>query len=262
MTFSFSKYHGCGNDFVLIDSTTIGNNFSPKEIAQICDRNFGIGADGLIQIQKSENYDFKMLYFNSDGSMADFCGNGGRCIVAFAKDLNLIQNKCTFEAGDGIHNAEIETCENGIHNVKISMNSSQMAESIENGFLCYSGTEHFVLFVDDVLSQNVFENGRKYRYNPIFGEKGVNVNFAELKDSNVIRVRTYEKGVENETLACGTGAVAVAMAASNIIKSNNFIIEANGGTLEVSFDENGNIFKNIYLKGAAQHVFDGVYKKK
>ncbi|QNM86794.1 diaminopimelate epimerase [Polaribacter pectinis] len=252
MKIDFYKFQGTGNDFVMVDNRT---KIFPKEntdiISQICDRHFGIGADGIILIENDENFDFKMIYFNADGSET-FCGNGGRCAVAFAKKLGLVDNKTTFLAFDGEHFAEIE-------NNIISLQMIDVSEIIvkENSVFAYTGTQHHVELVTDLENYPVFDNGKKIRYS--YDNPGSNVNFVQQINDTTFRVRTYEKGVEDETLACGTGvtAVAIAMHKTNKTSSNLISLPVEGGKLEVSFTEENGIYKNVFLKGPATFVFNG-----
>ena len=252
MKLDFFKYQGTGNDFVMIDNRTKSfpkNN--TKIIAHLCNRNFGIGADGVILIENEANSDFKMIYFNADGSET-FCGNGGRCAVAFAKQLNIIKNETNFIAVDGSHYAEIE-------NNIISLQMIDVDEIIvkENSVFAFTGTQHHVEIVADLENYNVFEAGKKIRYT--YKDPGSNVNFVEQINDATFKVRTYEKGVENETLACGTGvtAVAIAMHKTNKTKSNLISLPVEGGVLEVSFTEENGVYKNVFLKGSAEFVFSG-----
>ena len=252
MNLTFYKYEGTGNDFVMIDNrakTFPKNNI--KTIAKLSDRHFGIGADGIILIENDDNFDFKMIYFNADGSET-FCGNGGRCAVAFAKHLGIVKNKTTFLAFDGEHFAEI-------NNNVVSLKMINVDEIIvkENSVFAYTGTQHHVELVDDLNTFPVFEKGKEIRYS--YKEPGSNVNFVEQVNDTTFRVRTYEKGVENETLACGTGvtAVAIAMHKTNKTKSNSISLPVEGGRLEVSFSEKDGFYTNVFLKGPAQFVFKG-----
>ena len=252
MNIDFYKYQGTGNDFVMIDNRT---NIFPieniKVISHLCDRHFGIGADGIILIENDANFDFKMIYFNADGSQT-FCGNGGRCAVAFAKFLDIIDAKTTFIAVDGEHLAEIE---NGI--VSLKMIDVDTIEVYENHVFTYTGTQHHVELVDNLENFPVFEKGKEIRYS--YDAPGSNINFVQQIDDTSFRVRTYEKGVEDETLACGTGVTAVAIAMHKTGKTkNNFIkLPVEGGNLEVSFIEKDGVYKNVFLKGPAQFVFKG-----
>ncbi|SHM74629.1 diaminopimelate epimerase [Polaribacter sp. KT 15] len=252
MNLTFFKYQGTGNDFVMIDNRT---KTFPKQntdiISHLCDRNFGIGADGVILIEEDENSDFRMIYYNADGSET-FCGNGGRCAVAFAKQLHIIYNKTNFVAVDGPHFAEIK---NDI--ISIKMIDVDTIEVKKDSVFTYTGTQHHVELVDSLDNYPVFENGKKIRYS--YNDPGSNVNFAEMIDDATFRVRTYEKGVENETLACGTGVTAVAIAMHKIKKTNKTQINlpVEGGNLKVSFKENNGVYTDVYLKGPATFVFKG-----
>ncbi len=236
----------------MIDNRT---KIFPKEktdiISHLCDRHFGIGADGVILIENDKEFDFKMIYFNADGSQT-FCGNGGRCAVAFAKYLNIIDSKTKFIAIDGKHFAEIE---NDI--VSLKMIDVDEIKIQENSVFAYTGTQHHVEMVDNLDHFPVFEKGRKIRYS--YANPGSNVNFVQQINNSTFRVRTYEKGVEDETLACGTGvtAVAIAMHKTNKTNSNSISLPVEGGNLEVSFSENNGVYTNVFLKGPAKFVFSG-----
>lgn len=252
MKIDFYKYQGTGNDFVMIDNRTKTfpkNN--TKIIASLCNRNFGVGADGVILIENEPGFDFKMIYFNADGSET-FCGNGGRCTVAFAKHLQIIKNKTNFIAVDGKHYAEIE--DNIVSLQMINVNEIIVKE---NAVFAFTGTQHHVEIVDNLENYPVFEAGKKIRYS--YKEPGSNVNFVQQLNATTFKVRTYEKGVENETLACGTGvtAVAIAMHKTKKTKSNLISLPVEGGVLEVSFTEEKGVYKNVFLKGAATFVFNG-----
>lgn len=255
MNLTFYKYQGTGNDFVMIDNrSSIFNKENTNLISKLCDRHFGIGADGIILIENDDQYDFKMLYFNADGSET-FCGNGGRCAVAFAKQLKIIDKKTTFIAYDGEHFAEIE---NGIISLKmIDVNDIKVND---NSVYAYTGTQHHVEIVDDLNEYPVFENGKKIRYQ--YKKPGANVNFVQQIDNATFRVRTYEKGVEDETLACGTGVTAVAIAMHKIKKTakNLISLPVEGGVLQVSFIEENGVYKNVFLRGPATFVFEGTVK--
>ena len=252
MNLTFYKYQGTGNDFVMIDNRT---KTFPKDnlsiINKLCDRHFGIGADGLILIENDTNFDFKMIYFNADGSET-FCGNGGRCAVAFAKHLNIISNKTTFTAFDGKHFAEIKNNLVSLH--MIDVDNVQINDDF---VFAYTGTQHHVELVDNLENFPVFEKGKEIRYS--YKNPGSNVNFVQQINSNTFRVRTYEKGVEDETLACGTGvtAVAIAMYATKKTISSTINLPVEGGHLEVSFSEKNGIYTDIFLKGPASIVFQG-----
>lgn len=256
---NFSKYEGAGNDFILIDDRD--ENFPLKDtdlIAAMCDRHFGIGADGLILLQNAEEYDFRMVYFNADGNPSSMCGNGGRCITAFAHRLKLIGDQAKFIAVDGSHQAEV--LNDG--NIKLQMNDVKFAEWLNGeAILMDTGSPHYVAFNSAISELNVVEEGRKVRYSERFREQGVNVNFIEIKDEAVY-IRTYERGVENETLACGTGVTAAAVAAALKLELKSPIqVHAVGGDLQVSFEQNGSAFTNIWKTGPAALVFDGKWRK-
>ncbi|MBY0426675.1 MAG: diaminopimelate epimerase [Cytophagales bacterium] len=252
---SFYKYQGTGNDFVMIDNRS--GHFDPTNIAlvqKLCNRKFGIGADGLILIQNSQGYDFEMVYFNSDGSQS-LCGNGSRCAVNFAKKLGIIQSQTRFLAIDGPHDAIVEE-ELGI--VHLKMGDVKEIEKGEGDFYINTGSPHWVQPVNGLQGYDVFAKGREIRYNDRFKEKGTNVNFIEPLENQVLFVRTYERGVEDETLSCGTGVTACALAASSMGFSSPVKIKALGGDLKVSFDGDiTNGFSNIWLIGPAVEVFSG-----
>ena len=252
MNLTFHKYQGTGNDFVMIDNR---NNSFPKDnislINKLCNRHFGIGADGVILIENGPESDFKMVYFNADGSQT-FCGNGARCAVAFAKELNIINSKTKFIAVDGFHYAEIK---NGI--ISLQMIDVDDIQVNTNSVFAYTGTQHHVELVDNLDDYPVFENGKKIRYSYKF--PGSNVNFVQKINDETFRVRTYEKGVENETLACGTGVTAVAIAMHKIGKtaSKTITLPVEGGKLTVTFEANNNQYTNVFLKGPATFVYKG-----
>ena len=252
MKIEFYKYQGTGNDFVMIDNrSSIFKKNDTNLISTICSRHFGIGADGVILIENDENFDFKMIYFNADGSQT-FCGNGGRCAVAFAKSLKIINSETTFIAVDGEHFAEIK---NGI--VSLKMIDVDNLKVQENSVFAYTGTQHHVELVDNLDNFPVFKRGKEIRNS--YESPGSNVNFVQQIDNTTFRVRTYEKGVENETLACGTGVTAVAIAMHKIGKTTNNTIKlpVEGGNLEVSFNKENGSYTNVFLKGPAQFVFKG-----
>lgn len=255
----FFKYQGTGNDFVMIDQRE--KKYIRKKdtalINKICDRRFGIGADGLILLENCKGYDFRMIYFNADGKESSMCGNGGRCIAAFANHLGVVKSKCRFLAIDGPHEAIIKKDDW----VELKMSDVKDIEIGEDYFLMDTGSPHYVVFVEDIDDINVVENGQAIRYSKRFKKKGVNVNFVERTKDNII-VATYERGVEDETLSCGTGVTAAAIAnflkKSNRKKKQNTPIVAKGGDLAVRFEPNGkNSANNIWLCGKAEHVFNG-----
>lgn len=255
MKLHFQKYQGSGNDFIMVDNRTlIFPKINTNLINKLCDRRFGIGADGLILLESSENQDFKMAYFNADGNEGSMCGNGGRCIVAFAKQLGIIKNETTFDAIDGLHYATIKD-----EMVSLKMIDVSEIEVTDSHTFLDTGSPHHIFFCNDVSSINVKELGRKIRYGAPYFNEGTNVNFVEQLSDNSFKVRTYERGVENETLSCGTGVTAVAIAANKTNKTTteSIKIEVMGGHLEVSFKKEGDTFTNVFLKGPAKVVFEG-----
>lgn len=264
MHISFEKYHGAGNDFIMIDNRNSifdGQNF--QLIKHLCNRHFGIGADGLILIEKSVDMAFKMNYYNADGNPGSMCGNGGRCAVAFANKLRIMNQNAdvVFDAADGRHKASIISAEYlGSAVVKLSMNDVDKAEANDDYFFINTGSPHYIKFVDDVNAIDVINEGKAIRYTNRFKTEGTNVNFAQT-DGETIKVRTYERGVEDETLACGTGVTAVALAAaiqSKFIGEHTQNILATGGNLKVSYKYDGYRFSKIFLEGDATFVFTGI----
>lgn len=256
MNLTFYKYQGTGNDFVMIDNRT--NSFpknNTKLVAFLCDRKFGIGADGLILLENHEKYDFKMKYYNSDGNESSMCGNGGRCLVAFAKQLQIIQNKAEFEAIDGYHFATVD--ENEI--VSLQMKDVLDVKVFENHTFLNTGSPHHVELVSELSSFDVKNRGSQIRYSNLYGKEGSNINFVKQIESDKFAVRTYERGVEDETLSCGTGvtAVAIAMYNSKLTEVNKVKLNVEGGSLEVSFNEKNGKFTDVFLIGPAKFVFKG-----
>jgi diaminopimelate epimerase len=252
MKLTFYKYHGTGNDFVMIDNSIANLELTQQQVAALCHRRFGIGADGLIFLQKHPTSDFEMLYYNSDGNTSTMCGNGGRCIVKFAADLNLINRETTFMAIDGLHRAKID--DNGL--VNLQMNDTKKAEEKAGGWFINTGSPHHIQKVDNVDAVDVQHTGKTLR--DAYGSAGANVNFVELAPDK-LRVRTYERGVEAETYSCGTGVTAVALAAhqQGWANSQKVEVETPGGLLHVAFLETKNGYENIWLIGPAVFVFKG-----
>lgn len=249
----FYKYQGTGNDFVMIDNREDIYQPTTEKNRWLCDRKFGVGADGLICLQPSEKYDFEMLYFNSDGNESTMCGNGGRCLVAFAKQLGVISTTATFNAIDGLHEATID--DNNW--VELKMMDVPSVEQTSGDFVLNTGSPHYIQFVDNVAAVDVFNAGKAIRYNERFKAEGINVNFVEMTDTG-ISVATYERGVEAETLSCGTGVTAAAIAYS-FRKSGvtQVPIQTKGGQLAVKFQPTDNGFENVWLCGPATFVFEG-----
>ncbi|MBP4138296.1 diaminopimelate epimerase [Flavobacterium geliluteum] len=256
MQIEFYKYQGTGNDFVMIDNRS---NFFPKEdiklIERLCDRRFGIGADGLILLENDSETDFRMVYYNSDGNQSSMCGNGGRCLVAFANQLGVINTKTTFMAIDGLHHATVG--EDAIISLQM-INVDQVQKNTDYSFL-NTGSPHHVQIVEDLENYDVKQNGAAIRYGELYGEKGSNINFVKKVNDSEFSLRTYERGVEDETLACGTGAtaVAIAMNATGQTDKNKINLNVEGGKLVVSFDKEGDHFTNVFLTGPAKFVFKG-----
>ena len=257
MLLKFYKYQGTGNDFVILDNR---NNFydalNTERIKRLCDRRFGIGADGLMLLNNHEDYHFEMKYYNADGRESSMCGNGGRCLVKFAADCGIMKNTYRFIAIDGEHEATIDM--DGT--VALKMNDVEKVRYDNGRFVLNTGSPHYVEMSTDVMKLNVAKKGKEIRNSPPFVKEGINVNFVEqLKDSYKIIVRTYERGVEDETLSCGTGVTAAALVCyHNDNGFNRVEIKTLGGELSVEYDKIGDTFKNIWLSGPAVKVFDGV----
>lgn len=234
------------------------NNIFPENdtalIRNLCDRRFGIGADGLMLLEHGDGYDFRMVYYNSDGNESSMCGNGGRCIAEFARKLNVIKDEGKFIAIDGGH----EFTMNG-DNVKLKMIDVAEISQENNVYVLFTGSPHYVVFTKNIDQIEIVPEARKIRYNDTYKEKGINVNYAEEKDGKFF-MRTYERGVEGETLSCGTGTVAVAIAAAvkNKMSAGTLDILTPGGNLKVTFENEGGIFTNIWLEGPAKEVFKGM----
>lgn len=250
----FYKYQGTGNDFVLLDNRKQEYLLTSAQIKHICDRHFGVGADGLMLLENQDCYDFKMVYYNSDGNESTMCGNGGRCISAFAKKLGLVFTEAKFIAIDGEHAAYFED-----EIVSLKMNDVQTIKVNETYFQLNTGSPHYVHFTEYVDELDVKKEGKLIRYSPMFKEEGINVNFVEKLNEHTIFVRTYERGVEDETLSCGTGVTASAISLIHDKKGSHEInIETLGGKLSVKLENiNGQTFENIWLKGKAEFIFEG-----
>lgn len=258
MHIEFYKYQGTGNDFVVIDNRRqIFNKNNTKRIAQICDRRFGVGADGLILLEKDPFLDFKMVYFNSDGNESSMCGNGGRCITAFANFLGIIDSEASFTAIDGRHDAKIKE-----ETVYLKMQDVESVDSFETHLFLDTGSPHHVQMSPNLKNLDVKLFGAKIRYGSPYGENGSNVNFVEAVSDDIFGVRTYERGVEDETLSCGTGvtAVALAMHHSGKSRSNSICLQTQGGELMVEFEPTNGGYKDIWLIGPAVQVFKGYLK--
>jgi diaminopimelate epimerase len=254
MIIGFNKYQGTGNDFIIIDNRK--NVFDPDNsglVVKLCDRRFGIGADGLILISDSEHYDFEMKYFNSDGFEGSMCGNGGRCAAAYAIRKGIAGRNLTFRAVDGRHKAVYD---GGI--ISLQMNDVKEPAVINGNYFINTGSPHCVIFQKDINKIDVDKEGKAVRWSDDYAPEGTNVNFVEFTE-NGIYVRTFERGVEEETLSCGTGVTASAIASvlSRQFDTMPVRVKTRGGNLEVSFAVEGNTVTEIWLSGPATYVFEG-----
>lgn len=253
----FSKYQGAGNDFILVDNRDSAFDRADEALVEkLCNRRFGIGADGLMLLQNKENYDFEMIYYNADGREGSMCGNGGRCIVAFARDLGIITDKTVFLAVDGIHHASLAA-----DLVNLQMIDVQDYTRDGEAYVLQTGSPHYVEFVKNLQDKNVFQDGYTIRNNATYEKEGINVNFIEAEGDGYF-LRTFERGVEDETYACGTGATAAAMAVAlqqNLEGDITIPIRVLGGQLYISLHKKGSHFSEVFLKGPAQFVFEGNY---
>jgi diaminopimelate epimerase len=267
VTINFQKYQATGNDFVLIDNRENIISLSTDQIQRICDRKFGIGADGIMLIEKHPSLDFNLLYYNSDGSQS-LCGNGSRAAMKFASTLKMVNGKAQFNAYDGAHDAELLST--GI--IRLKMNDVKEVKRIGEDFFINTGSPHYIRFVKDIQNYPVFDEGKEIRYSDPYKPGGTNVNFVELMPDNTIFVRTYERGVEDETLSCGTGVTAAALAAFLKGYASPIIIKVLGGELSVEFKTGQTglsqpstgqaglptgAFHDIFLIGPAKKVFEG-----
>lgn len=256
MKISFSKYNGAGNDFIVLDDRNNNLKLTKSQIYKLCNRNIGIGADGLILIKKSIKTDFEILHYTSDGNLGSLCGNGSRCAILYAYRNNIINRHTVFEAFDGIHNAEI------INDELISMQMKLNSRIIENeyGIWVDTGSPHLVVETVNTDELDVKDAGKSIRYNDYYKKEGVNVNFVERVSDEVFKIRTYERGVEDETRACGTGSTASAICMNYIGKtsSNKIKMKCLGGDLEVKFLNIGKKYSEISITGPAKLVFVGI----
>ncbi|MGY0392079.1 diaminopimelate epimerase [Bizionia sp. KMM 8389] len=255
MTCTFYKYQGTGNDFVMIDNRQqIFNKKNTKLIKRLCDRRFGIGADGLILLENHESLDFRMVYYNADGNESTMCGNGGRCLVAFANFLGIVDTSAEFMAVDGKHRAIITP-----DYIKLEMQEVSELEILDTHTFLNTGSPHHVQIETNLKTMDVKGLGTKIRYGSPYNQAGTNVNFVTKNSDSNFSVRTYERGVEDETLSCGTGvtAVAIAMYATGKTDKNLIALQTEGGELQVSFDVNADTYTNIWLIGPAKQVFKG-----
>ncbi len=255
MIIEFYKYQGTGNDFIMIDDRE--NEFDIEDaalISALCERRMGIGADGLILLREHDTLDFEMIYFNSDGKQSSMCGNGGRCIIAFAEMLEIIEKETSFMAIDGAHKGQFLG-----DTIALQMQDVSNIEGVGDGIVMDTGSPHYIELVDNLDALNVVKEGREVRNSAPFKKEGINVNF--VQDSAELKVRTYERGVEDETLSCGTGTVATAIAMhyANCIKENLINVQTKGGDLTVSFEEFNGDYRNIWLSGEVSMVYAGEF---
>lgn len=262
MQLHFYKYQGTGNDFILADNRK--NEYAsltPKQIHSLCDRRFGIGADGLMLMNEKTSFDFEMKYYNADGKEGSMCGNGGRCMAKFAYHLGIHREVYRFLASDGIHEAEIDT--DGI--VSLKMKDVKTIRKYHNDFILDTGSPHYIKMATNVMDIDVFKKGSEIRHSKEFEEEGINVNFVEqLSDADKIIVRTYERGVEDETFSCGTGVTAAALVCyHNENGFNDVQVKTLGGMLSVEFDRiDDSKYENIWLCGPAEKVYEGTLEVK
>jgi len=254
MTLRFSKYQGTGNDFILLDDREGIIDLSAAQIARLCHRHFGIGADGLMLLRKADGFDFRMVYFNADGNESTMCGNGGRCITKFALDIGLIRNNARFLAVDGPHEAVV----NSDGTVSLQMKDVTGIEHRADAFILNTGSPHYVQYVDDVDSFDVIANGKRIRYSAEYKPDGINVNFIQPGPAG-LKVRTYERGVEDETMSCGTGVTAAAVVSASGRRGHILVpVSTPGGRLSVSFTSiDDTTATDVLLTGPATKVFDG-----
>ena len=258
MKIEFCKFQGNGNDFVIIDNRTGQIKPGSKFIRRICDSHFGIGADGVMILKDATDLDFEMVYYNADGHLSSMCGNGGRCIAAFAYLKNIAAEKMLFKAFDGNHRAVIneEIKKAKVFDVSLSMGDVTEVEKDSTFYFLDTGSPHYVEFVDKVAEIDVLTEGRKTRYSERFSPEGTNVNFVEISEKRIF-VRTYERGVEDETLSCGTGVTASAIAAFLETGKKDFQIHTTGGEFRIEFKNEEDAFKSVWLSGPAELVFEG-----
>ncbi|MEX1001871.1 MAG: diaminopimelate epimerase [Crocinitomicaceae bacterium] len=250
----FEKYHGAGNDFILIDNRQgqfVGDKVSFSK--KWCSRRFGIGSDGIIFLEQDPEFDFVMDFYNPDGSQS-FCGNGSRCVVAFAKKLGIINNEAVFKAIDGIHHAQIRE-----KNIAVLMNDVHQVIQIEKDYFIHTGSPHYISYCNPSDERDIVAFGKEIRYSEPYKKEGTNVNLVRELNNGKIDLRTYERGVEDETFACGTGATAAALsyAVKNDWAEGTIDVQVKGGDLQLSFHKEGDVFKDIWLIGPAEFVFKG-----
>ena len=248
----FYKYQGTGNDFIIIND--LDGHLSTEDIINLCDRKYGIGADGIIFMSKTKDVDFKMMYFNADGSES-FCGNGSRCAVKHAQYLGWISGQCIFTSNDGDHAAEIDE-----ETVKLKMHDVDFIVVEDMGYILNTGSPHYIAYTEGINELDLIKAAHEIRYSERFKDVGINVNYLEPKNG-ILHIRTYERGVEDETLSCGTGVTAAAIAhyleQNSTQKNFKQKLQTKGGSLYVSFEKKKDRFQNIVLSGPANLVFHG-----
>jgi len=256
MTLHFLKYQGTGNDFIIADNRNREISLTTTQIHQLCNRRFGIGADGLMLLNEKAGFDFEMKYYNADGKEGSMCGNGGRCMTKFAYHLGIHKDRYRFLASDGVHEAEIDT--DGI--VSLKMKDVKSIKKFHGDYILDTGSPHYIKMINDVMDFDVFKKGSEIRHSKEFEEEGINVNFVEqLAEPDKIIVRTYERGVEDETFSCGTGVTAAALVCyHNENGFNEVEVKTLGGHLSVEFDRlDDSRYENIWLCGPAEKIFEG-----
>ena len=261
MTLHFYKYQGTGNDFIIADNRKNEISVSKEQIHKLCNRRFGIGADGLMLLNEKQGFDFEMKYYNADGKEGSMCGNGARCMTKFAYHLGIHREKYRFLASDGVHEAEIDT--DGI--VSLKMKDVKSIRKFHNDFILDTGSPHYIKMVPNVMEFDVFKKGNEIRHSKEFEEEGINVNFVEqLSEADKIIVRTFERGVEDETFSCGTGVTAAALVCyHNENGFNDVEVKTLGGLLSVEYDRiDDNKYENIWLCGPAEKVYEGTFEIK
>ena len=258
MKINFHKYQGTGNDFIILDNRNEGLSPDVKLVASLCDRRFGIGADGLMLLNNKPGFDFGMTYFNSDGKESSMCGNGGRCMTAFAGKIGLIGIESRFYAIDGEHHSNILKDNGDEMIISLKMKDVQVFSQPGEHYFIHTGSPHYILFGENVETMDILKKAREIRYSDPYTEEGTNVDFVEFLD-DCLFVRSYERGVEDETLSCGTGVTAAAIAAAMMRPGNPgmFRIRTRGGELKVSFKQDHDSFTDIWLEGPATYVFSG-----
>jgi len=258
----FFKYQGTGNDFIILDQFDQHNSeiLHTELISRMCNRYFGIGGDGLMLLRRSLDADFEMVYYNSDGNLSSMCGNGGRCIVALAYKLGYISEECNFLGPDGLHAAEVLDPKN----IAISMNIPGKLATHQNDFIINTGSPHYIHFINENINHfDILKFGRLIRNSASFKSHGINVNVVQVKKEMHLSIRTYERGVENETLSCGTGVTAAALTYLSKywhvkdLGKFTVTVESQGGTLTVSGTNVEGTYSDIKLMGAAELVFEG-----